>query len=170
MKKHSLLLLFCPLAGTQLSLQLLYSKVYFQFNNTIMKAYSTLRPFNRFVITSNNVLKAFLLLTFFGISGLSSNLIAQSSNYDANGFLAPKLIEVENLEDGEMLVLTQSERNYIQKNLDKIRDRKKVVKRDLKKAEALNDEARIQMFTNELSDLVEFTEKYYTVLYSASED
>jgi hypothetical protein len=108
-----------------------------------------------------------LILAFF-ISSFFIGAFAQSNEFDPQNLLPPKLLEIEQLADGQFLILNNAERTYIQTYLDAIRNEKKLVKRKLKKAKALERPDKENEMSTRLSNLIACTEKYYMVLYNSN--
>lgn len=113
-----------------------------------------------------------LVLVTFLLSGISNSLTGQEvvQKFDPESVLPAKLVEIQKTTDDQVISLSDSEKKYIDLQLNKIRARKKIVKRELKKAEALNYLDAAKALKDELDELVAMTTNYYKVIYKANKE
>ena len=112
----------------------------------------------------------FTILLFFILSSNFSVLFGQDQNFDPKGVVESKISLIKKTPDGVSITLTAEEKSYISANLEGIRARKKVVKRDLKKAQALGQNDKASALSKELEELTNLAAQYYDILYKANKE
>lgn len=98
----------------------------------------------------------------------SGGLIAQNQDFDPDDLVPEKLQEIKNLEDDELLVLTDDELEYISTNVEGIKATIDELKKAMKKSKALNKEAEFNVQEAGLEKLRSLRKSYTLIMHSTS--